>query len=239
VLKPDQLRVEPKAGGSAVVTSISPVGYAGMNHFYPYNPEYRWFQVKIADIQGEGYKWLVGSFGDSSGKPGFRMGVHTNRPSTYTLDTHYVNEIFRAGTAKQCYLTVSAAGSGKNADGTGKAGPAFLLDWIQLVRRPQDGLAVTLADGSPLPETLKQGDELLFRLFLDKPALDATAHDQRPDGPATGPRRRQGRHRVGRAGEARPGYRQGGLLQRLPVLLPSGAGRRGDQGHLRGGGAEV
>lgn len=174
VLKPDQLRVAPKAGGSAVVTSISPVGYAGMNHFYPYNPEYRWFQVKIADIQGEGYKWLHGIFGDSSGKPGFRMGIHTNRPSTYTLDTHYVNEIFRAGTAKQCYLTMSVAGSGKNADGTGKAGPAFLLDWIQLVRRPQDGLAVTLADGSSLPEVLKQGDELLFRLFLDKPALDAT-----------------------------------------------------------------
>lgn len=174
VLNATKLSVTPQAGGGAVVRSTAPEGYAGMNHFYAYDPAYRYFQLRISDIQGEGYRWLVGMCGDSSGKPGFRGGVHTMRPSTYTVDTHYVNPVFRDGTAKQCYLTLSVAGSAKQAEGSVKPGPAFTVDWLQLVRRPQDGLAVTMADGSPLPEVLKQGDELLFRLFLEQPALDAT-----------------------------------------------------------------
>jgi hypothetical protein len=44
---------------------------------------------------------------------------------------------------------------------------------MSLSAQPTDGLAITLADGSPLPRSLKNGDELLFRLFLDKPATDA------------------------------------------------------------------
>jgi len=37
---------------------------------------------------------------------------------------------------------------------------------------------VTMADGSPLPEVLKAGDELLFRVFLDAPATDVTVETQ-------------------------------------------------------------
>ena len=44
---------------------------------------------------------------------------------------------------------------------------------MSLAAQPTDGLAITLADGSPLPRSLKTGDELLFRLFLDQPATDA------------------------------------------------------------------
>jgi hypothetical protein len=174
VLDAAKLKLEPKAGGGLVLACTAPEGYAGMTHFFPYDPAYRYFQLKIGDIAGEGYRWLVGGFGDSSGKPGFRGGVHTMRAGVYTVDTHYVNPVFREGTAKQCFVTLSVAGSAKQADGTVKPGPAFTVEWLQLVRRPQNGLAVTLADGSPLPAALRQGDELLFRLFLEQPALDAT-----------------------------------------------------------------
>jgi hypothetical protein len=174
VTNPAKFRMEPKAGGGVVVTCTAPEGYAGANHFFPYDKAYRYYQLKIGAVAGEGYRWLVGGFGDSSGKPGFRGAVHSLRPGIYTVDTHYVNAVFRDGTAKQCYLTLSSAGSAKQADGTVKAGPAVTVDWLQLVRRPQDGLAVSLADGTPLPEALRQGDELLFRLFLEQPAQDAT-----------------------------------------------------------------
>lgn len=174
VFNPDKLKVEPQTGGGVVITCTAPEGYAGANHFFPYDSAYRYFQLEISGIAGAGYRWLVGGFRDSSGAPGFRGGVHTMRPGIYTLDTHYVNAIFRDGRAKTCYLTLSTAGSAKQADGRVKPGPAFSVDWLQLVRRPQDGLVVTLADGAPLPEVLKQGDAVLFRLFLEQPALDAT-----------------------------------------------------------------
>jgi len=174
VLNADKLKAEPRAGGGIAIACTAPEGYAGMTHFFPYDPAYRYCQIKIGAIAGEGYRWLVAGFGDSSGKPGFRGAVHTSRPGIYTVDTHYVNAIFREGTARQCFVTLSVAGSARQPDGTVKAGPAFRVDWLQLVRRPQDGLAVTLADGSPLPTALKQGDGLLFRLFLQQPALDAT-----------------------------------------------------------------
>jgi hypothetical protein len=169
-----KLKLEPKDGGGVVIACTAAEGYASATHLFPYDNAYRYYQLKISDVAGEGYRWLVGGFGDSSGKPGFRGAVHTLRPGIYTVDTHYVNAIFREGTAKQCFLTLSSAGAAKQADGSVKTGPAITLDWLQLVRRPEDGLAVTLAGGAPLPEVLKQGDEVLFRLFLEQPALDAT-----------------------------------------------------------------
>jgi len=53
------------------------------------------------------------------------------------------------------------------------------------VKRPVNGLAVMMADGSPLPQTLKQGDELLFHVILDAPATDVTvdvmtSHNYKP-----------------------------------------------------------
>ncbi len=174
VLKPAALQMQPRPEGGAVVRCVSAEGWGGMSRFIPYDPAYRYLQASISDITGEGYKWALLNIGDSSGKPGFRSGIHTNRPSIYTLDTHYVNPAFAEGTMKRAYLTLSTAGSTRKEDGSVTPGPAITFDWLQLVRRPVDGLAVTLADGSPLPEVLKQGHELVFRLFLQEPALDAT-----------------------------------------------------------------
>jgi len=153
-------------GPALQVASTAPEGYAGMTHFFPVDPQYRYFQVKISKIEGEGYRWAVVGFGESSGKIPCRGGVHTTKPGIYTVDTHYVNEGFVNGSIKQVFLTISAPGR----NGT----PKFTYDWLQLVRRPVDGLIVTLADGAPLPPVLKAGDELLYRVFLDKPALDVT-----------------------------------------------------------------
>ncbi|MCE5238476.1 hypothetical protein LLH23_08285 [bacterium] len=177
VLNAEKLSAVPVGGAQAPalqVASIAPEGYAGMTHFFPADPQFRYFQVKISKIEGEGYKWATASCGEGSGKVPCRTGVHTTKSGIYTVDTHYVNEGFANGTLKQAFVSIFAAGSGKNPDGTGKRGPQFTYDWLQLVRRPVDGLIVTMADGSPLPPVLKQGDELLYRVFLEKPALDVS-----------------------------------------------------------------
>lgn len=174
VFKPEDVVAEPQAGGGIVYASRSPRGYAGMTHIFPYDPEYRYLQVSISGIEGEGYRWAHVGFGSTSGAPGFRNAVHTARPGIYTVDTHYVHDSYRTGEAKTCFVTVSTAGSSAQPNGTVQEGPRFTFDYLQLVRRPRNGLIVTLADGSPLPETLRQGDALLYRLYLEEPALDVT-----------------------------------------------------------------
>lgn len=174
VLNPADLFTESKAGGGLVLASKSPAGYAGMTHMTPYDKDYRYFQVKISEIEPKNYHWAVVSFGSSSGKPGYRGGVHSLYPGVYTIDTYYVNEAFMKGEEKGGFINVSIPGSQKQADGTVAMGGKDVIDWMQLVRRPTDGLVVTLADGSPLPVSLKQGDTLLYRLFLEKPAVDVT-----------------------------------------------------------------
>ena len=174
VLNPADLFTEPRPGGGLVIASKSPAGYAGMTHMTPYDKDYRYFQVKISDIEPKGYRWAVVSFGSSSGKPGYRGGVHTIYPGVYTIDTYHVNESYMKGEEKGGFINVSAPGSQKQPDGTVAMGAKYAYDWMQLVRRPTDGLVVTLADGSPLPASLKQGDTLLYRLFLEKPAVDVT-----------------------------------------------------------------
>lgn len=174
VLNPADLFTQPKPGGGLVIASKSPVGYAGMTHVFPCDKDYRYFQVNLGDIEQKGYRWAVVNFSNSSGKPGYRGGVHTIYPGIYTVDTYYVNEAFRKGDDKSAFIVVSAPGSQKQPDGTVALGAKYTYDWMQLVRRPTNGLVVTLADGSPLPQALKQGDTLLYRLFLDKPAVDVT-----------------------------------------------------------------
>jgi hypothetical protein len=132
-----------------------------MSHILPYDAAYRFFQVKIGAIEGKGYRFVNVNFGSSSGAPGYRPSINTSRPGIYTVDTHYIHDSFRTGTAKDCFVT------------TYLGAIQCTFDWMRLVRRPLDGLAVTRADGSPLPGTLKQGDELLFQLVLERPATDA------------------------------------------------------------------
>ena len=173
-INPGDLLAEQGPGGGLILASAAAVGYAGMSRSIPYDKDFRYFQVKIRDLEPRGYRWIIVSFGSSSGRPGYRGGVHTIQPGVYTIDTHSVNEGFRTGAEKTGFLFVGMTGSQKRPDGTVEPGARGTFDWMQLVRRPVDGLVVTLADGSPLPESLKQGDTLLFRLFLETPAIDVT-----------------------------------------------------------------
>ena len=143
-------------------TATSPAGYASMSRLLPCSPEHRFLQISVPQIQGEGYQWLNVSFGDPSGKTASRSAVHTIKPGRYTSDTHALNGIFRSGEQRQVLLNIYVM---KGID--------YALADVSLSTQPTDGLAITLTDGSPLPRTLKTGDELLFRLFLEKPATDA------------------------------------------------------------------
>ncbi|MFH1921873.1 MAG: hypothetical protein ABIP48_18565, partial [Planctomycetota bacterium] len=143
-------------------TATSPAGYASMSRLLPYSPEHRFLQISVPQIQGDGYQWLSVSFGDPSGKTASRSAVHTIKPGRYTVDTHALNDIFRAGEQRQVLLNIYVM---KGID--------YALADLNLSAQPTDGLAITLADGSPLPRTLKTGDALLFRLFLEQPAIDA------------------------------------------------------------------
>jgi len=174
VLNEKDFRAAPQPGGGIVCTSTSEVGYAAMTHLFPYDPAYRFLQVKLSDIQGEGYQFTSIALGVSSGAAGYRGAINTARRGIYTVDTHYISENFRTGQDKTCFLTVSTAGSSKQADGTVKPGPEFTFDWVRLVRDPEDGLLVTQGDGSPLGDKVKPGDTLHFELHLSQPAADAT-----------------------------------------------------------------
>ncbi len=172
VLNAEKLLALPLPEGGIVLASQAPEGYAGMTHFFPYNPEFRYFQASLRAIEGEGYRWTNISLNDGSGKLPVRTAVHTRLPGLYTVDTHYLHEQFRQGTLKRAFVSVFVAGSGRNEDGSVRQGPRFTFDFLQLVRRPTNGLIITMADGSPVPPALKAGDTLLYRVYLEKPAQD-------------------------------------------------------------------
>ncbi len=174
VLDADHFGVRPRSGGGIVYRSRSPRGYSGMTHFFPYDPGYRFFQVKLSRIEGKGYRFTNIRLGDSSGKPGFRGCINTARPGIYTVDAHCVHESFRNAKRKQAFVNVGSAGAAKKPDGTVSPGPQFTLDWIRLARRPVNGLAVTRPDGSPLGSVLRKGDTIHLEVHLEAPARDVT-----------------------------------------------------------------
>ena len=174
VLNPGELSAVPRGGGGITVASRSARGYAGMTHIYPYAPGHRFFQVKLAGIDGKGYRFTHVGFGNSSGAKGYRGAINTARPAIYTVDTHAIHENFRTGKDKTCFIRVNCAGSAKDPAGGVVPGPEFVFDWLRLVRRPTDGLVVTKPEGGPLGEALSAGDGLHFELLLAKPAQDAT-----------------------------------------------------------------
>jgi hypothetical protein len=162
VYSPRDYSATPKAGG-IVCTSTAAAGYSAMSRILPYDPAYRFFQVKISAIEGDGYRFGTVGFGESSGRLKCRGSVLTSKPGIYTVDTHYVHDDFRTGKQRDCFVTFYT-----------NKGVRYTYDWLRLGRLPQDGLAVTLADGAPLPPALRQGDRMLLRLCLEKPAVDAT-----------------------------------------------------------------
>ena len=145
-----------------VCTATSAAGYASMGRLLPYSPEHRFFQISVPQIQGEGYQWLNVSFGDPSGKTAARAAVHTIKPGRYTADAYALHEVFRSPEQRQVLLNIYVM-----------KGIEYAFTDMSLAAQPTDGLTVTMADGSPVPRTLKTGDELRFRLFLEQPATDA------------------------------------------------------------------
>ena len=143
-------------------TATSSAGYSSMSRLVPYAPEHRFFQISVPKIEGEGYKWLNVGFGDPSGKAAARNAVHTIKPGRYTVDVHALHANFRSPEQKQALVSIYVM---KGID--------YAFDDIRLAAQPSNGLAVTLSDGSPLPRSLKAGDEMVFRLFLEQPADDA------------------------------------------------------------------
>ena len=149
-------------GKRLLCTATSAAGYASMGRLLPYSPEHRFFQFSVPQIQGEGYQWLNVSFGDPSGKATARPAVQTIRPGRYTADAHALHEVFRSPEQRQVLLNIYVM-----------KGIEYAFTDVSLAAQPTDGLTVTMADGSPVPRTLKTGDELRFRLFLQQPATDA------------------------------------------------------------------
>lgn len=174
LVAPNTMNAKPKIGGGFELSCIDPKGVSTIAHIFPYDNQYRYLQIEISKIEGTGYLWANIQFSNSSGKPGFRTALHTKRPGIYTVDTWYVNDGYRLGTNKEAYMTLQAPGSSLQADGTVKAGPVFTYNYLQLMRRPLNGLIVTQPDGSPLPDVLKEGSLIMYRVLLEKPALDVT-----------------------------------------------------------------
>ncbi len=172
VLNAETFRATPRDGGGITVASLSPKGYDAMSRFFPYERSYRFLQARLAGIEGEGYRFANVALSDGSGKGGYRGAINTARPGLYTVDTYYIHDSYATGQDKRCFVRVNTAGSAKDPDGSVRPGPAFTFDWLRLVRRPLDGLAVTLADGSPLGATVRQGDRLHFETHLSSPAQD-------------------------------------------------------------------
>jgi hypothetical protein len=163
VFNPRDFSAKPTGGRKGLLcTSTAAAGYSAMGRLFPHSPEFRYFQVRLSSIEGEGYRWFTLIFGDPSGKLKSRTAVHTLKPGLYTVDTHALNEGFRTGALKQALVQVYLS---KNIQ--------YSVDWLGLNRVPRNGLVVSQADGTPLPVRVKQGDELLFRLYLDQPADDA------------------------------------------------------------------
>ncbi|NSW58689.1 MAG: hypothetical protein HPY44_21970 [Armatimonadetes bacterium] len=160
VVDPAKHSATPIPGGGIKCRSIE--GGSGMARIFPYDPAYRFFQVSLRNIEGTGYRFVNVGFSSSSGKPGYRGAINTSRPGIYTVDTHYIKDTYRTGAEKTCFVR------------TYQAQVDVTFDWFRLVQRPLNGLAVMMADGSPLPEALEQGDQIMFHLILEDPATDAT-----------------------------------------------------------------
>jgi len=178
VLDATKFAAEPLPGGGLAAHSTAAEGYAIAQHFFDYDPAHRFLQVAVRSIDGEGYRWFSLGFGSSSGEPGYRGAVSASRPGIYTVDVHSLHESYRTGAATQGFAALCVAGSSKAEAGGVAPGPRFVFDWVRLAARPTDGLAVTLADGSPLPDVIRQGQALLFHVVLAEPAQEVTVDAQ-------------------------------------------------------------
>ncbi len=174
VFAPDQLEAVPQEKGGVAMRCRSARGYAGMTHIFPCDPTRRFLQMRLSRIDGKGYRFTNVRFTDGSGKLPCRGLINTSRTGLWTADLHAVHPSFADDSRRKGFLGISVAGSHKKPDGGVVPGPRFVFDWVRLADRPAEGLAVTLADGRPLPSVLKTGDKIHFELHLRSPAADAS-----------------------------------------------------------------
>ncbi len=137
-----------------------------------YAQGYRWLQVNYIDNElTDGYQFL--NLHVSTPDSRQNQSVLTIRPGIYTFDTWTVGPM-KAGKAERVDVTLGVHGSGKDEDGTARPGSVHRFQWIRLVKQPMNGLAVTMADGSPLKRKLTLGDTIRFEMHLGKDAHDVT-----------------------------------------------------------------
>jgi hypothetical protein len=141
-----------------------------MSRAFSYAKGARYFQVKIGNVEGEGYRFF--SIALSAGGAKWTPLV-AHAPSLYTIDLFALGPVFTEGKAEQLLVSLQLAGSAPTPGGGVRPGPRLGFDWLRLVRAPVDGLRVTMSDGSPPPARLESGDSLLFRVSLQQPANDA------------------------------------------------------------------
>ncbi|NOY80294.1 MAG: hypothetical protein GXP31_04730 [Kiritimatiellaeota bacterium] len=174
IVDPAQLEALPQDNGGVALRCRSARGYAGMTHIFACDPTHRFLQMRLSRIEGKGYRFSSVQFTDGSGKLPCRGLFNTSRTGLWTADLHAVHPSFADGSRRRGFLRITVAGSRKQPDGEIAPGPRFEYDWVRLADRPAQGLAVTLADGRPLPKVLKAGDKVHIELHLKDPAADAS-----------------------------------------------------------------
>jgi hypothetical protein len=172
-MQPGEVIAEPAPGGGLALASASTNGYTSLSRSFLAGKEHRYLQVHLRDLEPRGYRWVALNALPRDGASS-RQAMHTMLPGIYTADLHALDPAFRSGAAERIKILLSLTGGTRAEDGSVTPGARSTYEWLQLVRRPVNGLAVTLGDGAPLPDSLKTGDTLMFRLFLEQPAADAT-----------------------------------------------------------------
>ncbi len=170
VYNPESLFTEKLDGGGLLCRNLASVGYTSMQRFLDYDPAARFLQLDIRELSGDGYRFGSASLSDGSGTPGFRPAHSANKAGLFTIDVHAISPQLANGSLRRASLSINCVGPSKAV--------TYKFHEFRLVQLPQDGVSVTLADGSPLPDTLRAGDELLFYVRLSDPALDVTVDVQ-------------------------------------------------------------
>jgi len=169
------LHAVPRTSGGVDCSERSAGGWSHLKGRRPYRAAYRFLQVHYAAIEpGAGYRFFAVGLLDPKGKAKCRRAISTVRPGTYTVDSHYVSSAFRDGTADECLVQFTVYGPRKGEGGTITPGSTHTIGWVRLAAEPVNGLAVTLADGSPLGDAIRKGDRLRFRAVLERPAHDVS-----------------------------------------------------------------
>jgi hypothetical protein len=167
---PNALAVVPGRSGGIIAASTAAVGYAAMSRHFAYAASARYFQVQIGDVVGEGYRFF--SIALRTGRVS-RTPLVAHIGGLYTIDLHALGPLFTDGETSDLLVSFQLGGSGPMPGGGVQEGPRVPFEWLRLTGDPIDALTVSLADGTPVREELKAGDELVFRVSLRQPANDA------------------------------------------------------------------